>query len=57
MSRAASSFWRDDTGQGLAEYCTIIALVAVVLVGVIPPSRVALLTAFTTVTAALTTAA
>ena len=47
------SFWTDESGQGLAEYAVLIALITLALIAVITPFRNAIITVFNNVTAAL----
>ena len=47
------TFWTDDSGQGLAEYAVLIALITLALILVITPFRDAIINVFNRVTEAL----
>jgi Flp pilus assembly pilin Flp len=49
-------FWRDESGQDLAEYALLLALIAVVLVTAITGLRNAIVTAFGRATSVLNNA-
>jgi pilus assembly protein Flp/PilA len=55
MLEMLKSFWTDESGQGLAEYAVLIALITLALVIVITPFRNAIIAVFNDVTTALTT--
>lgn len=56
MMEMFKSFWADESGQGLAEYAVLIALITLALIAVIRPFRQAIIDVFTAVTSALETA-
>jgi len=56
MLEMLKSFWTDESGQGLAEYAVLIALITLALIALITPFRNAIGAVFTAVTGALTTA-
>ena len=56
MLQMFKTFWNDESGQGLAEYAVLIALITLALIAVIRPFRQAIINVFNAVTAALGTA-
>ncbi len=56
MKELLKSFWNDESGQGLAEYAVLIALITLALVLVIKPFREAIKNVFNAVTGALNNA-
>ena len=57
MMEMFKSFWTDESGQGMAEYAVLIALITLALILLINPFREAIGNVFTAVTGALNTAA
>ena len=55
MLQVFKSFWSDESGQGLAEYAILIALITLALIVVIRPFRDSIIGVFNRVTAALIT--
>lgn len=53
MKDLLKSFWTDESGQGLAEYAVLIALITLALIIVIRPFRNAIIAVFNAVTGAL----
>ncbi len=53
MLQMFKSFWTDESGQGLAEYAVLIALITLALIAVITPFREAIMEVFRRVTTAL----
>ena len=53
MMELFKSFWTDESGQGLAEYAVLIALITLALIAVIRPFRQAIIAVFDAVTGAL----
>jgi len=51
MLNLAKRLWREESGQGMAEYGLILALVAVALIGGLQALRGGLASTFSTVTA------
>ena len=56
MDTVIRNIWNDESGQDLAEYALLLALLAVVLVTAITGLRNAIVTAFGRATAVLNTA-
>jgi len=56
MLQMLKSFWTDESGQGLAEYAVLIALITLALIVAIRPFRNAIIAVFSKVTSALNTA-
>ena len=55
MMEMFKNFWIDESGQGLAEYAILIALITLALIAVITPFRNAIMAVFNKVTGALVT--
>jgi Flp pilus assembly pilin Flp len=57
MKQIANSFWKDESGQDMAEYALLLALIAIVLVVTINAFKGAIQAKFLAATSTLTSGA